>query len=256
MDPTESRSRSPSLLDAGEHGAAPERILSGMEGTASKPSIANKPHRWLWPSALLLVGCAAALLLVLGGAFDDTGSTTSSRMATHVATESVAPVASPSVATASPEARYGDAAPNAAVILPESPESINAQIVAAPAAAASASKDSLVLSDVFTPASERQRASPVRRVVTRTRVNDDSDVTLLTALIQHVEVGGPVSKRKLKKAGHVIKPTATADSIEARMQTCPAANTEAGLLCRQKLCAGHSGQAAACPAAASDASGA
>lgn len=259
MDPNEPRSKSPSLLDADSHGASPsaatDRILSGRDGSTSPPSNTHKPRRWLWPSALLLVGCAAVLLLVLSGAFDDPGSTASSRMTTHVEdnAESMAPADLPLDATASADAQYGDGAFNAAVILPESPESADAQAMLAPAPAARASKDSMALSDVFTPAAERKHTPPAHRVVRRPLSNDDSDVTLLTALIQHVEVGGTVV-HKPKKARHVRKPVPVPSTIEARMQTCPAANTEAGLRCRQKLCAGHAGEAAACPAAASDAS--
>lgn len=196
------------------------------------------------------MGCAAVLLLVLSGAFDDSGSTATSRMTTHVEDDA----ASPLNATAGPDAQYGDGELNAAVILPESLESADAQAMTAPAPAASASKDSMALSDVFTPASERPHVPAARRAVKRASSNDDSDVTLLTALIQHVEVGGTVVRRKPRKAHHVVKPAPVPETIEARMQKCPAANTEAGLRCRQKLCAGHAGEAAACPAATSNAS--
>lgn len=267
MDPKESRSRSPSLLDADAHeapaSASSRRILSGLQGDAPPPSVTNRPRRWLWPSVLVLVGCAAVLLLVLSGAFDSSNSAPAARMAAHDHAEATAlhePAliesadVSSGTATDQDGDAVADASPHAAVILPESPDSADSAAVTAPAQAvsASASKDSVALSEIFTPASERKQAAPPRRVVRRVSKPGDSDVALLTALIQHVEVGSPSSRKTLEHIRHVQRPVNSMDGIEARMQACPAANTEAGLRCRQKLCAGHSGQTAACPASTSD----
>lgn len=270
MDPKEPRSRSPSLLDADAHeapSAAPQgRILSGLQSDAPPPSVTNRPRRWLWPSVWLLLGCAAVLLLVLGGAFDGTGSTPATRVAAHDPVEPAGSHAPASItpgdvssesAAPTPTGQGGDAgaeaAPHAAVILPETSDSAEVATAApAPAASASASKDAVALSEIFTPASERKHAAAPRRVVRRASTSGDSDVALLTALIQHVEVGSPASRKTLERIRHVQKPADSLDGIEARMQACPAANTEAGLRCRQKLCAGHSGQTAACPASTSD----
>lgn len=259
MDPNDARSRSPSLLDATSHGAsssaAPDRILSGIEASAGQRSHTVKSRRWLWPSVLLLLGCAAVLLLLLGGAFDDSGSISSSRMMSQAVSAPVVPAPSPVVPLPNVSATADDqgVGRNAAVILPEPEQSIDANARATSAPASSSSSDSAMLSEVFTPTAERQRARPVRRAVERVGTNNDSDVTLLTALIQHVEVSGPVSHHKSKRKRSFTKAAAASDdSIEARMQACPAANTEAGLRCRQKLCDGHSG-ASACPAASSDA---
>jgi hypothetical protein len=139
-----------------------------------------------------------------------------------------------------------EAASNAAVILPAQPDSVSPAAVPVPA---NASKDAMALSEIFTPASERKHVVSSLRVKPRARDVDDSDVALLTALIRHVEVGDPSSRKLLEHIRHAKKPSDTADTIEARMQACPAANTEAGLHCRQRLCAGHSGQSTACPAA-------
>lgn len=206
------------------------------------------------------------LLLVLGGAFDGTDSASATRVATQghagsAASRESAPIASGergAGAAALASAGQGgdvvaDTSPGAAVILPGSSDSADSATTAAPAPAASASKDAVALSEIFTPASERKHAVPPRRVVRRaSAATGDSDVALLTALIRHVEVGSPASRKALEHIRHVQKPADTVDGIEARMQACPAANTEAGLRCRQKLCAGHSGQAAACPASTSD----
>lgn len=257
MDPKEPRSRSPSLLDAGAHEASsaapPNRILSGLQKDAPPSSVTNRPRRWLWPSVLVVVGCAAVLLLVLGGAFDGTDSAPATRMVGHGRAVPVASREATSNESGSVSASHGgdavtDASPDVAVILPGSSDSTGPVAVAAPAPATSASRDAVALSEIFTPASERKHVLPPRRVVRRASTTGDSDVALLTALIQHVEVGSPSSRRALERIRHVQKPADSADGIEVRMQACPAANTEAGLRCRQKLCAGHSGQTAACPA--------
>ena len=194
------------------------------------------------------------LLLVLGGAFDGTGAHVATRgragsAATIASGDAPAGTATPAPAGPGGEA-VADASPSAAVILPGPPDV--AASAATPAPAASASKDAVALSEIFTPASERKHAAPPRRVVRRAGAAGDSDVTLLTALIQHVEVGSPASRKALEQIRRAQKPADAADGIETRMQACPAANTEAGVRCRQKLCAGHSGQTAACPASTSD----
>ena len=206
------------------------------------------------------------LLLVLGGAFDGTDSTPAVRVAAQGHAEPEASrgaasitsgdmlpgAATPSAADPGSEIVAG-ASPGAAVILPGQSGVADSATTAAPAPAASASKDAVALSEIFTPASERKHAAPPRRAVRRaSATTGDSDVALLTALIQHVEVGSPSSRKALEHIRRVQKPADVMDGIEARMQACPAANTEAGLRCRQKLCAGHSGQTAACPASTSD----
>jgi hypothetical protein len=195
-------------------------------------------------------------LLVFGGAFDDSAHAPGARVAAsqggpHVEATDLA--GSAVVADAAPE--HGDsvatqATPDAAVILPGSVAPADTGS-AAPVAAASANSDAVALGEMFTPAAERKRVAPVRRSVKRAQPAGDSDVALLTALIQHVEVGTPASRKALERIPRARKPVDALDDIEARMQACPAANTEAGLRCRQKLCAGHSGQTSACPASTS-----
>ncbi|MGH8274407.1 MAG: hypothetical protein ACRES9_09200 [Gammaproteobacteria bacterium] len=57
-----------------------------------------------------------------------------------------------------------------------------------------------------------------------------------------------MERKKLERIRSERKPAQFVDSVEVRMQACPAANTVAGLRCRKKVCQGHAGQAAACPA--------
>lgn len=255
MDPKERRSRSPSLLDADAHQPASvahsERILSGFEGDTGVPAAPAGPRRGLWLAALLVVGVAAALLLVLGGAFDGAVSSTGSS-ADNASMRSAADAPeSPATTNALPPGQPGDgyASPGTAVILPDHPDADASAEATLPAPAASVSKDSVALGDMFSPPQERKRATPSRRATRTARVEDDSDVALLTALLNHVEAGGPGSRKALGSLGGLQKPL---DPIEVRMQACPAANTEAGLKCRQKLCAGHSGLVAACPASSTE----
>jgi len=252
LDPKEPRSRSPSLLDADAHEvpkpSSSERILSGLQGDPSRAARRGRPRRWLWPSALLLVGLAAALMLMFGGAFDGAG--TASTRAAAPADPSADPAAP--VPAGAEGGGVADAAHDAAVILPGQATSAASATAAVPAPAASSSKDAVALSEIFTPPSERKRVALRRPAAQRAGGSSgDSDVALLTALIQHVEVGDPAARKQLERIPHVQKPADPPDSIEARMQACPAANTEAGLRCRQRLCAGHSGESAACPAASS-----
>jgi hypothetical protein len=261
LDPKEPRSRSPSLLDGDVSEAvspAPSgRILSGIGGDTPPAPVTHRPRRWLWPSLIILLCGAAACLLVFGGAFDDSAQAPDTRMAasrdaSHA--RAADPVGSAVAADVSPE--QGDslamqAAPDAAVILPGSAAPADTGSAVAPAAATSANSDAVALGEMFAPAAERKRVTTPRRSVKRPPPTGDSDVALLTALIQHVEVGTPTSRKALERIPHVRKPVGALDDIEARMQACPAANTEAGLRCRKKLCAGHSGQTSACPASTS-----
>lgn len=257
MDPKERRSRSPSLLDADAHEPASiahsERILSGFPGDTGASAAPARPRHGLWLAALLVVGVAALSLLVLGGAFDHAAS--SSRTSSGNSTDA-APAPSTAGASATADANLppasqpteGDAPSGTAVILPDRADTRTANATL-PAPAASISKDSVALGDMFSPPQERKRTTPVHRAKRTTTVESDSDVALLTALLNHVEAGGPGSRKALGSLGGLQKPL---DPIEVRMQACPAANTEAGLKCRQKLCAGHSGLVAACPASATD----
>jgi hypothetical protein len=257
LDPKEPRSRSPSLLDADAHEApepsSSERILSGLQGNAPRPVRSGRPRRWLWPSVLLLVGLAAVLMLVFGGAFDDPGTAAPMHATAPADTVPADEGAAQDSPMTSPEGQgsddAADAAQGVAVILPGEAAPAVAATAAAPALASSSSKDAVALSEIFTPPSERKRVAARRPVARRAGNSGDSDVALLTALIQHVEVGDSAARKRLERIPHVQKPADPADSIEAHMQACPAANTEAGLRCRQRLCAGHSGESTACPAA-------
>lgn len=243
MDPKEQRPRSPSLLAGEGDGALPaasqERMLAGLKEPATPP--APRRRRWLWPVSLVLAVAVALLLLDLGGAFDGAGSkvaTRASGMGSGAADNSDAvPVAA-------------NVASHTAVILSDSPEA--AVAASAPAPTASVGKDAAALSAVFAPPVEPRKpgVAPRPRVRHAGRDTGDSDVTLLTALIQHVEVESPTARKAARAARHEAPRTdQPLDSIEARMQACPAANTEAGLRCRQRICAGHAGETAACPAA-------
>jgi hypothetical protein len=214
-------------------------MLSGLKEPAPPP--ASRRRRWLWPVSLVLVAAVALLSLGLGGVFDGAGPKMAAR----------APAMGDGSAENDAARAAANPAPRTAVILPESPEA--AVAASAPAPSASVGKDAAALSAVFSPLAQPRKpaAAPRPRARRAGRAGGDSDVTLLTALIQHVEVESPAA-RKAARAAHHAEPRTDlpVDSIEARMQACPAANTEAGLRCRQRICAGHAGETAACPAAA------
>lgn len=116
-------------------------------------------------------------------------------------------------------------------------------------AASSSARSTVALGEMFAP----HASKPIRhRHVSKARhdATDDSDVDLLTALIKHVEVAGPLPRHRVKSLRKHA--SASAKGLEDRIQACPAANTEAGVNCRQRICHGHAGEAVTCPAAMPD----
>lgn len=101
----------------------------------------------------------------------------------------------------------------------------------------------------------RQPAPVVHR---RPAPRVDSDVDLLAALMSHSGRGGaapplPRGEPAEDPAG-IVATAAAADRGEDRagivaraLATCPAANTEAGIACRQAACTGHWGEHPSCP---------
>lgn len=238
MEPKESRPRSPSLLDGDGPVAAPAIAAERATPSLQHALPATRPRRfWRWPLGLLLLAVAAVLLLGLGGAFDAGKAPATKR--TAIAGSAVQPATGQAVAMDS-------APPQAAVILPSEP-SAPLQPAVAPTPAASVNPEAEVLSEMLAPSAGRKPAHAAPASPARPRPEaasgSDSDVTLLSALINHVEVESASARKARVK---VERASPAADSIEARMQACPAANTEAGLRCREKICNGHAGDAA-CP---------
>jgi hypothetical protein len=266
LDPQEPRSKAPSLLtgDAppAQTSKSPERILSGLQGSSASVSKPARSRRWIWPVALAGVAVAAIILLDVGGVFEPSKPVPSSLLTSApsepAATEpdrpaSTAPAnaapATASSATAAVGGKPSTGSQNAAVILADQfgPASSSSTASATPAAAAStASKDTAALGDMFAPhAADKKPLIPIAHTAKRgDAANGDSDVDLLAVLIKHLEVNDTPGK---KHARHGKK--ATADE-EVLPQDCPPANTEAGVTCRQRFCAAHTGQGdASCPAA-------
>ncbi|MEJ2630784.1 MAG: hypothetical protein P8011_13475 [Acidihalobacter sp.] len=111
----------------------------------------------------------------------------------------------------------------------------------------SPSKDAMDLSVKITPPAERKHSSST----SRTSRAADSDVSLLTALLQHVEMDGSTgrSRQQISKHPRTAPQRRKLDAVEVLMQKCAAANTERGLRCRQRICARHRGESKACPTA-------
>lgn len=142
----------------------------------------------------------------------------------------------------------------AAVILANSSngQAVGSAEAAAPAPASVVatppSRDAMDLSAKLTPPAERK---PSTRTSHGTGASD-SDVSLLTVLLQHVEMDR-TKKRVERTASNKPRVQQSSrrrlDPVEALMQKCPAANTEAGLRCRQRICVRHRGESKACPTA-------
>lgn len=270
MDPQEPRSKAPSLLSGdappAQASKSPERILSGLQGSSASVPKPARSRRWIWPVALVGVAVAAIVLLDVGGVFEPSkpvpppalASTPSEpaatpaeqpATATPVANTNAAPATAASAATAA-AGKPSTGSQNAAVILADqfgpASSSSTAAATAAPASS-TPSKDTAALGDMFAPHAGDKKTPlvPAARVAKRSDgTNADSDVDLLAVLIKHLEVNDTTGK---KHARHAKK--ATADE-EVLPQDCPPANTEAGVACRQRFCAAHTGQEdASCPAA-------
>jgi hypothetical protein len=112
---------------------------------------------------------------------------------------------------------------------------------------ASPSKDAMDLSVKLTPPAERKHSSNASQA---SRASD-SDVSLLTVLLQHVEMDGSTrrSTQRVSKHPRPAPQRRKLDAVEVLMQKCAAANTERGLRCRQRICARHRGESKACPTA-------
>jgi hypothetical protein len=122
-----------------------------------------------------------------------------------------------------------------------------ATLAPAPVAATHPSRDAMDLSVKLTPPAERKPSSKTSHA----KGASDSDVSLLTVLLQHVEMDR-AKKRGVHAAPNKprVQPSRRRlDPVEALMQKCPAANTEAGLRCRRRICARHRGESKACPTA-------
>jgi hypothetical protein len=140
-----------------------------------------------------------------------------------------------------------------AVILSSSPDGQAAvDGKSAPSAVArgktvSPSKDAMDLSVKITPPAERNHSSST----SHTSRAADSDVSLLTVLLQHVEMDGSTgrSRQQISKHPRTAPQRRKLDAVEVLMQKCAAANTERGLRCRQRICARHRGESKACPTA-------
>lgn len=237
MDPKPQRSQRPSLLETDASTDAPESApptsLAGV--SAGERSVRRGVARpWMWAALLVVVGAVAILALTFSGVFGGNDNAA----AVSGATRSRGADASDG-ATADHSAANGVA--GHAVIMQggAAPESA-AATVAAEGAVASANADTAALSKMFAPSSA---GAPVRVVRHAPPASHDADVALLTDLLRHVESGTPAERKRLDQ----IRGTTPDATIEERMQACPAANTAAGLRCRQKLCVGNAGKSPACP---------
>lgn len=248
LDQNKSRTnaRSPSLLaDPAPATSAPpaagERMISGNagDGVASASPMSRPPsRRRLW----LLLGVLVAVVLVawLISALWDSGP--SSRSANRA--DAMLPVST----TATGQAVRG----GHAVILPEQPGNGAASVIAGtaagslPAATASTASSQALESLAASVATTNDGAGASHAVSRHRHAHQDdhpadADVTLLTALIQHVENAGPDGWKKAESMAPYVDPVAV------DMKDCPAANTRAGIECRQKICEKHQGESSVCP---------
>lgn len=257
MDPQESRSRSPSLLDSGDQPPVKQQVASRvLPDTYAGPANAEpsvRRNRWLWPIVLLGVALVAFALLRFGNGVDAVPPTVQSTGAVSEMSATGKPdPAARSSSNANSDMRTGDA--KAAVILDDDVggmPALSASTAAVSTEATSGVEDKRAaeLGQVFSKHAVRTpvAASPKRVAQTGINHDEDADVDLLTALIKHVEVAD--ASRKGAKSRAAAPKGISDEMINARLQACPAPNTEAGITCRQRICAGRTGLTEACPAA-------
>lgn len=101
---------------------------------------------------------------------------------------------------------------------------------------------------VAAPAPRRRAVAPV-----------DTDVDLLAALMHHTgrvaspgasaaaARGGPVAPGPLDQAADAVAPGNALLAVSLALAACPAANTDAGLACRESACSGRWGEHPSCP---------
>lgn len=248
LDPKDSRPRTPSLLaDDVVQAAEPDRsgiLADGPEANEAPPPRSRRhpssPRRYR--PAVLFGALGVALVVLLVYAFSgnepprhavETASGRIAGSADMVASD----ITDDGVAVILP-------GPHDATAAGQGADRNLASSLPAGASSAAPGSDASVqgrLADIVS----GRHAAPKREVVRHPR-RTDSDVALLTALIAHVEKGGPGAWEKTRKlARHE-------DLLELRMQDCPAANTKAGLDCRKRICEGQEGRSPACPAPVPD----
>lgn len=251
MDPRDRKPRSPSLMDEHDLSTSSARPPIGNAAARTRTSSVLKTsgRGWAWGAVAALIIVVAIGLLAIGGMFD-AGSHAPRPTPKMVAppSQNLSAMAGPDLASAEQAAPASNA--NSAVILADVDDDNGLLSSGSSAAASSTARSTAALSEMFAP----HASKPVRhRHVSRTRHHtpDDSDVDLLTALIKHVEVTGPVPHHSAKSP-RKRPASASASDVEEKMRACPAANTEAGVRCRERICRGHAGQAVACPASTPD----
>lgn len=245
MDPKPQRSQRPSLLeadasDAASDAAQPSETPPSLAGINADTHASRQAgaHPWLWVSLLVVVGVIAILALAFSGVLD--GGSRPHNPSVAVQTTGSSPARD---SLAGRTLSSGATGAGHAVILPGEAVPVPAPATTAAATAgvvASANADTATLSKMFAPATASAPAKVVRRA---TPAGHDADVALLTDLLKHVESGTPAERKRLDR----IRGEDSNETIEERMQACPAANTAAGLRCRQKLCAGNAGKSPVCP---------
>ncbi|KRE92417.1 hypothetical protein ASG87_00400 [Frateuria sp. Soil773] len=244
MDPQDQRPKRPSLFVGDTEPAAQRnRILADIAGTTAKPGRPAKARRFGWIAFGVAGVCVVALLLWL--------SSDESPRSPVAATAADAPAK----AAAGSEGRAGgtgatiDATTGqaTAMIVSDAPARASQAAVPAPAAATSAQRQAAIeLDKVFAPPARPAATTAAERRPAGKSTRRDDDVDLLTALMRHLD-SRPKAPPGSGRAAAAVQ-VSEAERIERRLKVCPAANTVAGVTCRQRICAGHLGETPSCPA--------
>lgn len=251
MDPQDQRPKRPTLFVGDtEPTGHRNRILADIAGTTAKPARPAKTRRFGLIAVGLVLFATAALLWL---------SRDEPERSPVVAATTDAPVASGARSSADTEdhdtdtggaAIDGAANQATAMIVSDAPAHPAAPAAPATVAATPAQRQAAIeLDKVFAPPSPAPVVATAteRRPTSGKATRRDDDVDLLTALMRHLDSRPKAPPVSGAAAAPAVQLT-DAERIERRLKVCPAANTVAGVNCRQRICAGHLGESPSCPA--------
>ncbi len=218
MTSSNAHSKAPSLLADTQDGSTPDIRPINNAGQSSTNS---RKTLYIWLSII-------ALTLATGVAwvFDSAPQVTENLAEAYTISSTDAPNHSPSVAEQTPPSMISESAQ----IFNERPMEQPANLISRTATSPAPNKT------LPTQAAKPHHNLPAARSANNTPAPPrSSDVDVLIALMRYIE--SPDNDL----------PPPTRKALQDRIKACPAANTEAGIHCRQRICADLPGSPSLCP---------
>lgn len=218
MTSSNAHSKAPSLLADTQDGSTPDiRPINN----AGQPSTSSRKTLYIWLSII-------ALTLATGvtWVFDSTPQVAENPAEAYTASSTDAPDHSPSMSEQTQPPMISESAQ----IFNEAPTEQPANLISTTGASLPPNKTP------STQAAKPHHKTPAARSANSTTSPPRaSDVDVLIALMSHIE-----------SPDNDLSPP-TRKALQERIKACPAANTEAGIDCRQRICADLPGSVSLCP---------